>query len=53
MLGMLEMGDARDEARQSMGQTFDIKSFHDRALEDGAVPITFLHEKIRAWEHTQ
>ena len=49
MLGMLEIRKARDEAQQAMGQKFDIKRFHDRVLEDGAIPVTFLHEKIRQW----
>ena len=49
MLGNIEIRKARDEAQQAMGKTFDIKRFHDRVLEDGAVPVTFLHEKIRAW----
>jgi uncharacterized protein (DUF885 family) len=53
MLGNLEIHKARDEAQQAMGQKFDIKQFHDRVLEDGAVPVSFLHEKIRAWEHTK
>ena len=49
MLGKLEISKARAEAQQAMGQTFDIKSFHDRVLEDGAVPVSFLHAKITAW----
>jgi len=49
MLGMLEIRDAREEAQQAMGAKFDIKAFHDRVLEDGAVPITFLSAKIRSW----
>jgi uncharacterized protein (DUF885 family) len=49
MLGKLEISKAREEAQQAMGQKFDIKSFHDRVLEDGAIPVSFLHEKIRAW----
>jgi uncharacterized protein (DUF885 family) len=49
MLGRLEIGKAREEAQQTMQQRFDIKRFHDRVLEDGAVPVSFLHEKIRAW----
>jgi uncharacterized protein (DUF885 family) len=32
-----------------MGAKFDIKAFHDRVLEDGAVPITFLSSKIKSW----
>ena len=49
MLGKLEISKAREEAKQTMGQRFDIKAFHDRVLEDGAIPVSFLHKKIRAW----
>jgi uncharacterized protein (DUF885 family) len=49
MLGMIEIHVARDGAQQAMGAKFDIKAFHDRVLEDGAVPITFLTSKIRSW----
>jgi uncharacterized protein (DUF885 family) len=49
MIGMLEIRAARDEAEQAMGSKFDIKALHDRVLEDGGVPLTFLRGKIRAW----
>ena len=49
MLGKLEISQARAEAQQIMGRTFNIKEFHNRVLEDGAVPVSFLHEKIRLW----
>src|SRR5882757_1380168 len=49
MLGKLEISKARAEAEQAMGQRFDIKQFHDRVLEDGAIPVSFLHEKNKAW----
>lgn len=48
MLGRMEIMAAREEARQAAGQSFDIKAFHDRVLEDGSVPLTFLREKLRA-----
>jgi uncharacterized protein (DUF885 family) len=48
MLGRLEILAAREEARRTAGSTFDIKAFHDRVLEDGSVPLTFLRQKIRA-----
>jgi len=48
MLGRLEILAAREEARQAAGAAFDIRAFHDRVLEDGSVPLTFLREKIRA-----
>jgi uncharacterized protein (DUF885 family) len=49
MIGMLEIRAARDQAEKAMGSKFDIKAFHDRVLEDGGVPLTFLRGKIRAW----
>jgi uncharacterized protein (DUF885 family) len=49
MLGMIEIRKARDAAEKTMGSRFDIKAFHDRVLEDGAVPLTFLKEKIESW----
>jgi uncharacterized protein (DUF885 family) len=49
MIGKIEISAARDEAREIMGGTFNIKAFHDRVLEDGGVPLTYLREKIRVW----
>jgi hypothetical protein len=46
MLGRLEIVAAREEARAAAGSAFDIKAFHDRVLEDGAVPLTFLRTKL-------
>jgi uncharacterized protein (DUF885 family) len=48
MLGKLEIAAARDEARQKLGDAFDIKRFHDRVLDGGAVPLTFLRSKLAA-----
>jgi uncharacterized protein (DUF885 family) len=48
MLGMLEIVAARQEAQKAQGSQFDIKAFHDRVLEDGSVPLSFLREKLRA-----
>jgi uncharacterized protein (DUF885 family) len=49
MIGMLEIQRLRAEARQKLGTAFDIRAFHDRVLEDGAVPLGYLTEKIRSW----
>jgi uncharacterized protein (DUF885 family) len=49
MLGMLEIMRARVEAERRLGPAFVLKTFHDRVLEDGAVPLTFLSAKIRSW----
>ena len=53
MLGQLQIRKARDGAQQAMGDRFQIKAFHDRVLEDGSVPLTFLTNKIRAWERAK
>ena len=49
MLGMLEIQRLRAEAQQQLRARFDIKLFHDRVLEDGAVPLGYLTEKVRSW----
>jgi uncharacterized protein (DUF885 family) len=49
MLGALEIRRLRREAEARFGSNFDIKAFHDRVLEDGAVPLSMLREKLEAW----
>jgi uncharacterized protein (DUF885 family) len=49
MLGMLEIRRLRDEAQRVMAGRFDIRVFHDRVLEDGAVPLASLGPKIERW----
>jgi len=53
MLGAIEIRNARDAAQQAMGTRFDIKQFHDRVLEDGAVPLTYLKQKIATWSQSK
>ena len=49
MLGALEIQRLRGEAQETLGARFDIQAFHDRVLEDGAVPLGYLTQKIRNW----
>lgn len=48
MLGKLEIVAARQEAQKKLGAKFDIKQFHDRVLDEGAVPLTYLRLKLAA-----
>jgi uncharacterized protein (DUF885 family) len=48
-LGMLEIRQLREQAERAMGEQFDIATFHDIVLEDGAVPLPFLREKVERW----
>ncbi len=48
-LGMLNIVDQREKAKEELGEAFDIKEFHDLVLLGGAVPMSVLNDKIDAW----
>jgi len=48
-VGQLEIFALRAMAKKSMGERFDIKAFHDRVLENGAVTLPVLRKQIEAW----
>ena len=47
--GGLEIMDLRRMAEQRLGDRFDIREFHDRVLENGALPLGALREYVEAW----
>ncbi|HEU5171171.1 MAG TPA: DUF885 domain-containing protein [Gemmatimonadales bacterium] len=49
MLGNLEIRALRTAAEQALGDRFDVREFHDRVLEDGALPLPVLRQKIERW----
>jgi uncharacterized protein (DUF885 family) len=49
MIGRLEIERLRGEARSRLGSRFDIRTFHDRVLEDGSVTLGMLRAKIERW----
>ena len=48
-LGRLEIRRLRAMAVQRLGKRFDIRAFHDRVLENGAVPLPMLRAAIEQW----
>ena len=52
-LGQLEILKLRDEARQKLGNQFDIRAFHDAVLRNGALPLDVLDTEVRAWLESQ
>jgi uncharacterized protein (DUF885 family) len=48
-VGQLEILALRDMARQRLGERFDIKSFHDTVLSNGAVALPVLRRQVEAW----
>ena len=47
--GALEILALRTLAEAELGEAFDIRSFHDRVLENGTLPLTALREHIELW----
>lgn len=48
-LGRLEIRRLRALAERKLGERFDIRVFHDRILENGAVPLPVLRAAIERW----
>jgi uncharacterized protein (DUF885 family) len=48
-LGALEISALRASAQKALGLRFDVRAFHDAVLEDGAVPLPVLREKLTRW----
>jgi uncharacterized protein (DUF885 family) len=49
MVGRLELLRLRAEAKQRLGDRFDIRGFHDLVLGGGALPMTVLAEVVSEW----
>ncbi|MEN8374124.1 MAG: DUF885 domain-containing protein [Gemmatimonadota bacterium] len=49
MVGKLKIEELRRRAEDRLGDDFDIRVFHDRVLENGAVPLSVLERHIDAW----
>ncbi|HEY2896219.1 MAG TPA: DUF885 domain-containing protein [Gemmatimonadaceae bacterium] len=47
--GELEIKELRAYAEQQLGDTFNIREFHDQVLGQGALPLDVLDARIRAW----
>ncbi len=45
-VGMMELLRLRDEAREALGDKFDVRDFHDVVLKNGSVPLYVLREIV-------
>jgi uncharacterized protein (DUF885 family) len=52
-LGQLQILNLREQARQQLGDKFDIRAFHDAVLANGALPLDVLNEQVTAWLKAQ
>jgi uncharacterized protein (DUF885 family) len=49
LVGKIKIMELREKAKQSLGDKFDYRGFHDEILKDGPVPMSILEEKIDNW----
>jgi prolyl oligopeptidase len=47
-IGELKILELREKLKEALGQEFDIKKFHDRLLENGALPLYLLEDVMNA-----
>ncbi|HEX9750950.1 MAG TPA: DUF885 domain-containing protein [candidate division Zixibacteria bacterium] len=52
-IGQLKILELRQRARDTLGARFDIRTFHDELLSDGALPLDLLEAKMSRWLQRQ
>jgi uncharacterized protein (DUF885 family) len=52
-LGQLKIRELRGEAERRLAAKFNIRTFHDAVLEQGAVPLSLLEPHIKHWIDSQ
>jgi len=48
-IGMLKIQELRKNARESLGDKFDIREYHDEVLKYGPLPLNVVEAKVDAW----
>ena len=48
-LGQLEILKLREEARQKLGDKFDLRAFHDQVVGQGPLPLEVLQRQVESW----
>ncbi len=48
-IGEITIRELRREAETALGDTFDIRAFHDALLAEGAMPLSLMETRMRDW----
>lgn len=52
-IGQMKILELRERARKELGPKFDIRQFHDKVLDAGALPMNMLEDRINQWIKTR
>jgi uncharacterized protein (DUF885 family) len=52
-IGELKIKELRRHAEETLGDSFDVRAFHDTLLGAGAIPLSTLEERMKAWVAAQ
>ena len=48
-IGQLKIRQIRSDAEQELGSQFDVRAFHDAIVDQGALPLDILEERMKRW----
>ncbi len=48
-IGMIRIQELRAKAEEELGESFDIRGFHDTVLGGGSVPLSILEKRVDQW----
>ncbi|MGB0906013.1 MAG: DUF885 domain-containing protein [Maricaulaceae bacterium] len=48
-IGMIKIQHLREEAKEKLGEKFDLGEYHEVVLASGPVPLSILEERVDAW----
>lgn len=48
-IGMIKILELREQAKEELGDKFDIRDFHDTVLGGGALPLELLEKRVNQW----